>query len=392
MSYRIDSGRVIEIHLPPMPSPAFTTAAAISRCELSRRLELTIDIKAGSDAVIDKNAALVIQLETLDSLPDDLQSRLNPPLQLAPYPDYAEHINIRTLDDRTPVTILLIGGSERALIFAVGMLLRGLRFEEDALCFEAINENYQPNTPLRGFSIQENQVENADDRQWEEWLMQSALWGNNLVGYPAGCLSPARLKQIREWSLYPCVRISADTDRSLFEAISYETTPFIWISPRSLHNDSLISPPQLLQIALDFHEILQDAGELWLDCGGYGEKLLTEFLDELNSVKESYIKALVCDPRIPTFDMIKREMPLTLQLITVSSLNTRSRDFALEIAEQYFACAPLTYGALAVASLTLDEESRFYWSLLSWSPQTPVDAMRDLYARQKNENPLDKLI
>ena len=103
---------------------------------------------------------------------------------------------------------------------------------------------------------------------------------------------------------------------------------------------------------------------------------------------------LVCDPEDPAYALIKREMPLTGLLLTVTPLSSAVKRIqpmvsfnpeqetvladdvpvilTMEWARRYFEAAPLTYGALGISTGCHDEFSRFVWSMLSWSPQPGV--------------------
>ncbi len=471
MRYVIPARSAAALVLPVSSSPWFKKAAALLERELNQRLELSLHVVTETEWSPGRYA-LSIHFATLETLPPEWQNRFDPPLPLRPYPDYADHISLRTAESETHPSVFVITGSDKALIASAGVLLRHFRFYEGYMEFTLRAVDYRPLTPWRGAFFanraDSNSYFNFTASQWEALLTNHALWGNNLAGFipahfpdwpgtvpwpePGGFASPeSRIMWETHWrsqqavfeqaaglGLSPAAWMSADTafpamippelgnprtgildlTQSAARALAsrlHESllthlpgVEKIWFAPGSNPGsapaNTSLPPGILLEMALRLRETLVKQGrpiDLWLGTQGYTEDELSTLLERLGESGSSAIRVLVCDPEDPAYALIKREMPLTGLLLTVTPLSSAVKRIqpmvsfnpeqetvladdvpvilTMEWARRYFEAAPLTYGALGISTGCHDEFSRFVWSMLSWSPQTGVDEAREWY-------------
>ncbi|MFB3787326.1 MAG: hypothetical protein ACE15F_13255 [bacterium] len=186
MRYVIPARSVAALIIPESSSPRFPKAAAVLKRELEQRLDLALHIVPEREWS-QGPYALSIHLATLDTLSPEWTRRFEPPLPLLPYPDYADHISLRTVKSELHPEVFVITGSDKALIAGAGALLRHLWFFEDRMEFPGLAADCRPLTPWRGIFFanrtDSNSYFNFTDRQWEELLTSHALWGNNLAGF-----------------------------------------------------------------------------------------------------------------------------------------------------------------------------------------------------------------
>lgn len=185
MRYVVPAGSVMALVLPAFSSRWFKKAAVLLQQAFHQRLDLSCFTVSQAEWVANR-FGLSIHLNTLDTLAPEWQSRFDPPLSLLPYPDYAEHIAVRTVEAETTPVVFVVTGSEKALIGGAGALLRHFRFYADRMEFSRLQVDCRPLTPLRGVFFanraDSHSYFNFTDAQWEALLTDHALWGNNLAG------------------------------------------------------------------------------------------------------------------------------------------------------------------------------------------------------------------
>lgn len=381
MKGRLPSGASLLILIPAQPSAECKKAAEVLAGELRARIALDVHLREQCAVEAFDSFDLLIQLGTLHTLPDELLEQIDPPLKIAPYPDYNEHVNLRILCGR-PARILIAAGSDRALIYGVGMLFRFFHFKDDEMLWELAPTDFQPLTPLRGCFFQAGLPQDGYSRfsfgQWDHLLNDQALWGNNLAGWDSTLATPDLLDSARSHA-QKTLHFSTGGDAMdsmqadyccLQESSSDPSIMSFYESLKRLTSQKSSSPQN--------HS--RHKPEWWIHADGWSEDELSELFDAMILDSPPAAKAVSCSESNQCFAMIKQEMPLTTPLV---SLYTFSSSFSPDVlARRYFELAPLTYGALAVSSAPGDELARFAWSMLSWSPQPAADEITALYAHR----------
>ena len=374
MNGKFAAGSTVLIVLPSESSIEYRRAASVLRQELERRSSLNASVTPTSENLDCSNAAFVVQLLTVDDLTDEVQNQIDPPIKIFPFPDYADHINLRTQEDGSTKKILVICGSSQSLIYGVGSLFRFFRFDDDGVSLDLTFFDMQPLTPLRGCFFEDNRKEISfsafSTEQWNEIALNQALWGNNVLGFNSeeaiNCNTGADSQSL----LCRC-----DLDSKWLED---KNVRFIWLktgAPDSSLEDYYTKIHSKIGLLADGNR------EFWLDCDTYPEDQLSELFDILIKETNLNVNALVCGSDHPFFYTIKREMPLTMQLISTSCISESLWSSPGFLAKRFFDCAPLTYGALFVSHSLEDELSRYIWSLLSWSPQPEINELAELYGQ-----------
>ncbi|MGC9329065.1 MAG: hypothetical protein ACP5I1_15640, partial [Candidatus Hinthialibacter sp.] len=174
MKGRLPSGSSLLIQFPAGPSAEGKKAAEVLAGELRARITLDIHLREQDAAGSLDSFDLLIHLGVPDTFPDELLSQIDPPLKIAPFPDYGEHVNLRFLHDGRPAHILAVAGSDRALIYGAGMLFRFFRFSEEEMYWDLPPSDFQPLTPLRGCFFNPGSSQNGYRRfsldQWDHLL------------------------------------------------------------------------------------------------------------------------------------------------------------------------------------------------------------------------------
>ena len=368
---------IIEILIPDTAESAYSTAAEILQSEFHLRIDCPCDIIQSDSSSRGNDKTLQIQIETLDTLSEEIQSNIEQPIKLLPYPDYAEHVNLRTLQDNGIFKFLIICGSQKSLISGVGMLLRYLQFGDNCLHLNPINQDFKPLNPLRGgfySKIKHNQPNNHDHNEFSELITNHSLWGNNTYGFNADCLTQIDIKLIKKHQQSLFVKVDPKTDYSYTENPDY-----VYFAPLQTGAES----PQIFinsyKIFLESMKNRTHQSETWLGIDGFNEDELDEIFNELADSNNLNPKTIVYGPHNGHFEMIKREMPLTMQLISMNLLSQKDCFSLNALSQRFFEYAPLTYGAFNYSTFPFDEIARFMWSLLSWSPQPTVDQILELY-------------
>ncbi len=366
---------VIEILVPDAAPSEYTTAAQLLQSEIRLRIDCPCEIIQRDSSSRKDDNTLQIQIETLETLFNETQSKIELPLKLLPYPDYAEHINIRTLQDDGIFKVLIVCGSEKSLFNGVGILLRFMQFGDNSLQLNPVNQNFKPLIPIRGcyFSKFTNSEPDNQNNIPSELITNHALWGNNTCGFNADCLTQHDINLIKKHQQSLLIGIDHKTGYSFPEnpAISWFKS-----KPADIH-----SPKVYLDKFAGFTKSIANnpnLAELWLGIDGFQEDELDEIFYELCSTNNNNVKTIVYGPSSGPFEMIKREMPLTMQLISMNHLSEKNNSITT-LARRFFDHAPLTYGALGYSTSSTDEIARFAWSMLSWSPQPTVDEILELY-------------
>jgi hypothetical protein len=120
MDIQIPSNSLVAIVIPESASTQFLHAANVLQQEIQKRSHLAVEIISQNNHENLCNFSLVIRLATVETLTDDDQNTIDPPVKILPYPDYSDHINIRTVSDNPPI-VLIVCGSDKSICAGIGM-------------------------------------------------------------------------------------------------------------------------------------------------------------------------------------------------------------------------------------------------------------------------------
>ncbi len=411
--YTIQSGDTIRFVLPPSISSHLLVAVDLFGEALRHRIDLDIEKVPQTSAQEANHSTTDIWFATPNTLPDYLAD-IEPPITIRPYPDYDEHINIRFTQQFNKLDILIITGSESSLIFGAGELLRHFNPYEGKIEFPLTYLDLQPLTPIRSILFGPNGLDsNASPGidQWSDHLRELALLGNNTIGYSPALFhkeydtryeSESEKRRFQE-KLY---RFSAYVhelglnnliwnDNQFNNGYPFHTflrnipyTNMIWCSSSS--SASTNHPNDILKKARTLNELFnkeESEFEIWLGIDYLSEDEMDQFFQRLEKSPVPLCKALVCSSHSNSQEIIRREMPLTLQLIhafTMSQHHTEQPPVPIStafLAKQFAENAPLTYGVVGITSTLLEDIHRFVWSRITWYPQPPLEEIINTYAR-----------
>ncbi len=377
MKGNVAIGAWIEIQIPESPRLAFLHAAHVLQEEIGSRVDLRCRIVQGfseSPPLVDRPTVIFI-LATLETLSDEIQNQIDPPVKLLPFPDYAEHVCVRVSEGDGIPKIFAVCGEDRALLFGVGFLMRCFRFDEEGLAWEVTSEDFQPLIPMRGcfFSEKRTDLLSLSGDRTTDWIKNHSLWGNNVLGCDPVLIASGLREILPLYSLSLLTRIVDFSSLSENDASNYR-----WITQNdfaSSWQDGFMK----IQQNIERHGVDGSLSEIWMECNGWKDEDIHEFFDRMMSENRSFIKAVVSGLDESSWDFVKRDIPLTMQLVSMNPFDVSMIRSPMTLARRFFDYAPLTYGALGISSMNFDEIARFSWSLLSWSPQPALEKMIELY-------------
>jgi hypothetical protein len=261
---------------------------------------------------------------------------------------------------------------------------RSFQVEEEHCIVKTAVRDYQPLMPVRGtiFTLQQGQ---SPEQKWPEIITNHSLWGNNVLGTDFKLDTDQIFNQIQSYDLKTCAHITYPNKQILPD------TDFLWISL----SDKAIQQKFDFSTFFDYTKAIsteiKETTEIWLGVESISDDELTELIDNLHLDPQPHLKALICDPETANYEMIRREMPLTMMFLTVNrstygielceTEENRNMKFLFpnQITQQFFHVAPLSYGTVIRSSCEFDEINRFIWSLLSWQPQPTIEEILELY-------------
>ncbi|MBZ0258299.1 hypothetical protein K8I31_19690 [bacterium] len=326
----LNSGQSISISI-SRDDEAMRFAAGLLRNQLLLRADF--DIRIGDAAPAD----LLIHLCDAETLPAEIQNRLDPPPKILPYPDYAEHYHVRLLHDGEVPTLVLLAGAAQGLSYAIGYVMQQALVYEDRIEIPELNITRRPLNPLRG-TIYIDAPPNEGD------IQQYALWGDNCIG--AMAFSDEQSRASHEYSIQAIQRCDSNTE------IKSE------MSIACFHADADLTK------RIDFITKTAQQKETWIDASLLNEDQLdTLLLSPLGAVR-----ALAHDPENALYNMMQREMPLTAQLVALCRLCSAKPS---ELARRHAEAAPLIYAALGVSNQA-PTWARIAWAALGWGPITDL--------------------
>lgn len=289
-------------------------------------------------------AALIVRLATPVTLPDPVLNRFLSAPTIHPYPDYADHLNLRVLSDGDTPEVVIVAGAERAFWHGVGLWLQGVRLQEETLVVDAVDRDWKPHTPIRGLRM----IDPAADES--ALVLEQALWGDNCTTLPPG---PTPLTGL---------------------ATQGHTSPVVWM-PVLQPDDGLTMIPR-------------PECEYWADVSLLDERQLDHLMEELKDPQACPIRAVVYGPHDTHLDLLRVLLPFHIQLITLTSLD----DACEHIAKTYARRAPMTYGAIGLITPETPSWKRFVWSALSGAPQPSLDDILLHYGAWYAEHPCAEML
>lgn len=426
--------------VPRETSEVFQVAAAMLRSELVRRFEMPVEILESGFTNREKSFGAVFQFETIDTLSDEWMDRLDPPVKILHYADYADHVGIRSID-RDPPRIVIVAGSDRSLPAAAGLLLRHITRDKTGLVSVKTDFDYQPLMPVRAALLQFNptwhhEIEWSRDLR-NYFLTEHALRGNNYVGlaidpaldreYSLTCGDAeqslrSRLIRANEWlgraksiGQKTILTVSCDAldnlenqgapkshsddatgiDRhSAICLIASQTAGLdaLYFTPSARRDNGparcAISPTHYFHVGRSLYEAFQKNNqeiELWLGVDGFSDDEISAVIDCCHQEPAPYPKALVCESGNRHLEMVRREMPLNKLFLSTAGVTLLPEGQTIEQQahqwlETFYHNAPLSYGVLTLAGNQGGDLFHFVRSMLSWHPQPPFDELFPLYA------------
>ncbi|MEW6235164.1 MAG: hypothetical protein AB1656_07235 [Candidatus Omnitrophota bacterium] len=379
----IPAGSTVRLFLPDDSSSFRCAAADLFAEELLRRLPLRIEKALISNMEAQSGAALDIGFTTLGTIPPRF-AFIEPPPKIRPYPDHAEHVNLRFVQDEERWTALVLCGAESSFAFGAGALLRLFRFHGDRLEFKAEPLDMQPLTPIRGIYF----TEVDKQRDGRRFMSDLLLGGGNVCGFPlpSACdwESFFDLAQCaHDWGLKNLLSISMESGYFEQEAKSrrefWRKSPPVDIVMLS-HSPS---PQHLLDNVGALRSLLDETGQksdIWLEINNLSEEDLRLLFNWIGAAPQSIVKAIAYNPS-RNGALIRQEAPLTMQLVSLFPLSGEAPVSIAALGKQYFESAPLTYGALGASSGDRGGLAGFAWSRFSWSPSLSLEDIFEQYGQ-----------
>ncbi len=417
MKEKIEKGSRVRIASVVDEGAQFQQVYGVLSEELQKRMELKVEkasweqVQKGSFAEVD------LLFVTLETLPEPYYE-VEPPPRIKPFEDYADHICLRFIQQGGKLTVLVITGHEKAWLFAAGAWLHRLRVYEERLELDTSPVDLRPMNPRRGClflntrKTQEDFI--ADEGSWFEIIRNQVLWGNNLFG-----LIPSEPRERKYSSRKPYAefdwmqsphkerldRIQTHAHelglRNLvwqpYSGVAsgglgkqFQQPPFcdiLWLTPHEglmeEEVEAQVSWKEYVQWGVEIQETfsrMEEKPEFWLGSTGYGEEelgALFAYVEEHTHLCD----ALVSGPQQGMEAMMQKEMPLTLQLITMSLLSDRDRPLMAigRTIQRFVDTSPLTYGSLALSAYPWEEVHRYLWSRMSWEPEPGLDLLLEGY-------------
>lgn len=326
MTYCLQSGQSITISI-SHDDEAMRFAAGLLRDQLLLRADL--DIRIDNAAPAD----LLIHLCGSETIPLEIQNRLDPPPKILPYRDYAEHYHVSLLHDGEVPTLVLLAGAAHGLIYAIGYVMQQALVHDDRIEIPELNITRRPLNPLRGTIYKDAPPREGD-------IQQYALWGDNCIG--ATAFSYEQTRAAHELSMKAIQYCDSDADVKSDLSIA------------CFHADADIAK------RIEFFAKTAQQKETWIDAS----KLSEEQLDQLLLSPLGAVRALAHDPENTLYNMMQREMPLTAQLVALCRLCDAPPS---ELGRRHAEAAPLIYAALGVSNQA-PNWARIVWSALGWGP------------------------
>lgn len=363
----LNSGQNISISI-SRDDEAMRFAAGLLRDQLLLRADLDIRIDGAAPA------DLLIHLCDAETLPAEIQNRLDPPPKILPYPDYAEHYHVSLLQDGEVPTLVLLAGAAQGLTYAIGYVMQQALVYDDRIEIPERNITRRPLNPLRGTIYKDDSPKGGD-------IQQSALWGDNCIG--AAAFTEPQIKAAHDYSIQAiqCCDSSADIKNEIDIAC--------------FHADADITQ------RIEFITKTAQQKETWIDASLLNEDQLdTLLLSPLGAVR-----ALAHDPENALHNIMQREMPLTAQMVALCRLFNAKPS---ELGRRHAEAAPLIYAALGVSNQT-PSWARIAWAALGWGPISDLGEifesigrfyfgarasleMRTILSHVENGSPIDSML
>jgi len=374
-----------------------------------------------------ESGAVILATSRPDAIPEDLRDRA---ARLSPEGFVLDVDGSRA--DRPVVRV--VGADARGVLFGVGKLLRIMRMAPRGVTLDARTSLVtSPAYPIRGHQLgyrnRANSWDGWDDRQFEQYIRELALFGSNCVEnipFEDGSASPHmrisrkemnfRMSEICRrygqdyWVWTPADFNLADASRrakaleeheELYKACPRLDAVFVPGGDPGDNDPSLVMPflKDLSARLARYHP----GAKVWLSLQGFrGDRaeFVYRYLDE---EKPAWFGGIVCGPSSPPIPATRRRLdarypirhypdithnvraqypvpwwdPALAMTLGREAINPRPVQFA----EIHNALAPFTAGFLSYSDGVHDDVNKVIWSGLAWDPSTPVRDLLVEYAR-----------
>ncbi len=334
--------------------------------------------------------------------------------------------------------VLLTGKSPRALLFAVGQLLRQLRLEPGrATLPDGYNITTSPKSPLRGHQLgyrpKTHSYDAWDRRIWEQYYRDLIVFGINAVELipprsddaadsPHFPLPPLEMmiamSQLADdyaldvWIWYPAL----DPDYSKPEQIEAALREWRAVFEKLPRIDAVLvpggdpghTPPRPLMALLERQtkslRLLHPKAQMWISPQGFSTEWLGEFLGILKNTPPEWLTGLVFAPQVRMpLPELRAAVPARYPIRHYPDItHTRQCQYPVPDWDGAFAITegrecinprpvdeaaifrllqPHTIGFITYSEGCNDDVNKAVWSGLGWDPERPVvDILRE-YSR-----------
>jgi hypothetical protein len=329
-------------------------------------------------------------------------------------------------------TVWLIAKDERGLLYAVGHLLRTMRFEFKTITFNSANAICSaPACSIRGHQLGYRNTANSYDgwnpAQYDRYIRELALFGTNSIenipfetsDSPHMKTSPKEMNilisqmcekyRLDYWVWVPVEKLSNDI---VFKEEHQKHVDFYKSCPKL--NDIFIPggdpgdnhPRELLTfletISKDLKKYHPDAG-VWLSLQGFSDEQTDYFFNYLNEKSPDWLKGVVSGPGSPSLAATRYRLPekymhrhypdVTHTVRCQYPTLNWDQAFALTLGREpvnpqpfYYAkihnrYAPYTDGFITYSDGINDDVNKFVWTRRGWNPDEEVTEILNQYVR-----------
>ena len=330
--------------------------------------------------------------------------------------------------------VQIIGGDARGVLYGVGKLLRIMEMAKGTATLDArASLASSPAYPIRGHQLgyrnRANSWDAWDERQFEQYIRELALFGSNCVEnipFEDDSVSPhmrvprkemnVRMSEICRrydqdyWVWTPADFDLADLDRrakalreheELYKSCPRLDAVFVPGGDPGDNDPSLVMP--YLKDLADLLAKHHPKGKIWLSLQGFRADRAEYVYRYLDERKPDWFGGIVCGPSSPPIPSTRKRLdprypirhypdithnvrcqypipwwdPALAMTLGREAINPRPVQFA----EIHAALAPYTAGFLSYSDGVHDDVNKVVWNGLAWDPETPVRDILIEYAR-----------
>lgn len=358
---------------------------------------------------------------------------LLPPLSEEPTSSEGYLVRVEKQPGGVPL-VLALGNSPRAVLFAVGRLLRTLEMERDSLAVgEGVHISTQPRYPLRGHQLGYRPKTNAYDGWdlaiWEQYIRDLVAFGCNAVelipprsdDVPDSPLFPLPPMQMMEamsrlladydlqvWVWYPAMDEDYSNEKTVASAIEEWGAVFSRLPRLDAifvpGGDPGHTPPRVLMAFLEKQaqnlRRYHPQAQMWVSPQGFSASWMEEFLKILNG-EPDWLTGIVFGPQVRTplprlRELVPKRYPIRLYPDITHSRQcqfpvpdwdaafafTEGRECInprpLQMTQIARLLLPYSIGFITYSEGCNDDVNKAVWSAVGWDPNTePIDILRD---------------